>query len=146
MVPAWRRMQRQKLANALLVVAPAEALPAELNGVADAVTVHFPWGSLLAGVLEVRPEIAAGLAVIAKPGASVTVVVSVTEREKALGLPALEPALASSLARRYATYRLQVVDWRLATADDVAGTRSSWARRLGAGGRRDAWLLRLARS
>jgi 16S rRNA (adenine(1408)-N(1))-methyltransferase len=143
MAAAWRRMQRQRLANLLLVVARAEVLPPELDGAAGAVTVHFPWGSLLAGVVEVRPEIAAGLVRIAGPGAGVTVLVSITDRERALGLPALEPALAGPLAERYAAHGLTLVEWRPAIPDDIAASRSSWAKRLGAGARRDAWLLRL---
>jgi 16S rRNA (adenine(1408)-N(1))-methyltransferase len=146
MAPAWRRIQRQKLTNALLVVARAEALPPELDGRADAVSVHFPWGSLLSGVLEVQPAIAAGLARITKPGAGVTILVSVTNRESALGLPPLEPALATPLGERYTAHGLTLAEWRPATLDDIAASRSSWAKRLGTGDRRDAWLLRLVRA
>jgi 16S rRNA (adenine(1408)-N(1))-methyltransferase len=37
--------------NALFIVADALALPEELAGVATRVTIHFPWGSLLRGLL-----------------------------------------------------------------------------------------------
>ena len=33
-------------------MAPVEALPAELHGIADVVRVNFPWGSLLRGLLQ----------------------------------------------------------------------------------------------
>jgi hypothetical protein len=48
---AARPVKRGGLPNALFVVAAAENLPSELGGWAEAVTVHFPWGSLLRGLL-----------------------------------------------------------------------------------------------
>ena len=39
------------LPNALFVVAAAERVPAELHGLADELTILFPWGSLLRGAL-----------------------------------------------------------------------------------------------
>ena len=146
MADAWRRIQRQKLANVVLVAARAEELPPELDGIADAVTVHFPWGSLLTGVLGVDDGgVAAGLARITKPGSGVTVVLSVTERERALGLPLLDASLERPLAARYARHGLALAEWRPASQQEVEDTRSSWAKRLGVGEGRCAWLLRLVR-
>ena len=147
MADAWRRVQRQRLTNVLLVAARAEELPAELDGVADAVTVHFPWGSLLRGVLaEDGGEVAAGLARITRPGGAVTIVVSLTDRERALGLPALDARLGAALADRHAAHGLALTEWRPATRVEIAATRSTWARRLAAGGDgRPAWLLGLTR-
>lgn len=144
MARAWRQVQRRRLGNVLLVVARAEALPPELDGLADGATVHFPWGSLLRGVLGFEPEVARGLARITKRGAEVTAVMSVTGRERSLGLPVLDEGIAAPLAERYAAHGLEVMEWRPATRREIAATRSSWARRLGAGGR-PAWLLRLVR-
>jgi 16S rRNA (adenine(1408)-N(1))-methyltransferase len=147
MIHAWRRIRRQKLANVLLVAARAEQLPPELDGISDAVTIHFPWGSLLAGVLDVDESgVAAGLARITRPGCDVKVVLSVTERERALGLPLLDASLERTLAARYAAHGLALAEWRLASQQEVAETRSSWAKRLGAGNGRPAWLLRLVRA
>jgi len=148
MADAWRRVQRQRLTNVLLVAARAEDLPPELDGIADAVTVNFPWGSLLTGVLAGDGgAVAAGLARITRPGGDVTVVLSLTDRERALGLPELDAGLAATLAARYAANGLTLTEWRPATAEEIAATRSTWAKRLGAGGaRRPAWLLRLLRS
>jgi 16S rRNA (adenine(1408)-N(1))-methyltransferase len=145
MAPAWRRVQRQRLDNVLLVVARAEELPPALAGAADATTVHFPWGSLLRGVLEREAAVAGGLARITKPGGSVTVVLSVTDHERALGLPVPDERLGQALAGGYAAHGLTLVEWRPATGQEVEATRSSWAKRLDAGGRRPAWLLRLTR-
>jgi 16S rRNA (adenine(1408)-N(1))-methyltransferase len=47
---AAAKPSRGGLPNALFVVPPLRHCPpAELEGVADLVTVHFPWGSLLRG-------------------------------------------------------------------------------------------------
>jgi 16S rRNA (adenine(1408)-N(1))-methyltransferase len=47
--------------NALIVVADALALPAELHGMATRVTINFPWGSLLRGLLTGHAGLLAGL-------------------------------------------------------------------------------------
>jgi 16S rRNA (adenine(1408)-N(1))-methyltransferase len=143
MAPAARTIRRRRLTNAVLVAARAEALPPELDGAASAIRVHFPWGSLLRGVVRAEPEVAAGLGRVARPGATVTALVSLTDRERGLGLPALDGALAGELEAAYGARGLSLVEWRPADESDLAEARSSWARRLGAGRGRDAWLLRL---
>ena len=56
-----RAASRQATGNALFVVADALALPDELARVAARVTVNFPWGSLLGGLLSGHPGLLAGL-------------------------------------------------------------------------------------
>ncbi len=154
MAPAGRTIQRRRLTNALLVAARAEELPPELHGLAAAVRVHFPWGSLLSGLVggqDVGRDggqdgVVAGLARIARPGGTVTAVLSVSERERGLGLPVLDALLAPGLAARCARQGLTLTEWRPATEAELAETRSSWAKRLGAGARREAWVLRLVRA
>ena len=50
-VRAGRPRKHGALANARFVVAAAEALPPELDGLVGELTVHFPCGSLLRGLL-----------------------------------------------------------------------------------------------
>ncbi|MGH9970191.1 MAG: methyltransferase domain-containing protein [Pyrinomonadaceae bacterium] len=45
-----RRPAKGGLPNALFLQAAVEDLPGELDGVADEVHIHFPWGSLLGAV------------------------------------------------------------------------------------------------
>jgi 16S rRNA (adenine(1408)-N(1))-methyltransferase len=45
-----RKPAKGGLANVLFLQAAIEDLPSELEGVADEVHIHFPWGSLLRGV------------------------------------------------------------------------------------------------
>ena len=142
---AARRPERGGLPNALFVVAAAEALPAELDGLADLVTVHFPWGSLLRGLVAADPAVMGGLARVLRPGATLSMLLSSTDRDRGAGVePLSEPTLAT-LADAYGRHGLAVTTARPATAADVAATRSTWGRRLGAGVRRPAWLLEATR-
>jgi len=45
---------------------------------ANMLTVQFPWGSLLRGLLEADPSIVSGIARLLKPGATATLLLSVT--------------------------------------------------------------------
>jgi 16S rRNA (adenine(1408)-N(1))-methyltransferase len=134
--------RRGGLPNALFVVAAAEALPPELDALADAVTVHFPWGSLLRGLLHADPAVMAGLTRVMRPGATLTLLLSSTDRDRAAGVAPLGQAAVRALADAYAGWGLAVTEARPATAADVAAAHSTWGKRLGAGGRRPAWLLR----
>jgi 16S rRNA (adenine(1408)-N(1))-methyltransferase len=138
---AGGRPGRGGLPNALFVVAAAEALPPELDGLADLVTVHFPWGSLLRGLLGADPTVMSGLTRIMVPGATLVMLVSSTARDHGAGVaPIQEPAL-HALAGAYDRYGLTVTTVRPATPADVAAARSTWGKRLGAGRQRPAWLL-----
>ncbi|WP_444980711.1 class I SAM-dependent methyltransferase [Nocardia xishanensis] len=136
-----RKAARGKLANTLFVVAAAERLPRELDGVADLVTVYFPWGSLLRGILTADPVILAGLARVMKPGASLSILVSVTEHDRSSGLSPIDERDLRGLAEPFAAQGLTITGVTSATAADIADTGSSWGKRLGAGSQRDAWRL-----
>ncbi len=64
-----REHSRRAPANALYLIANALALPEELAGVATRLSINFPWGSLLAGLLDGHKGLLAGLAMVARPGA-----------------------------------------------------------------------------
>jgi hypothetical protein len=76
MASCANRARRERLANVLFVAAAVEALPCELDGVADRITVLFPWGSLLAGVARPESDVLASLVRIARPGAALDVVIN----------------------------------------------------------------------
>ena len=46
-----REHSRAKLPNALFIIASAQNLPNELNGLVSHITINFPWGSLLESLL-----------------------------------------------------------------------------------------------
>ena len=54
----------------------------------------------------------------------------------------LDERSIKALAEAYARYGLAVAEARPATGADVAAAHSTWGKRLGAGSRRPAWLLR----
>jgi 16S rRNA (adenine(1408)-N(1))-methyltransferase len=134
--------RRGGLPNALFVVAAAEALPRELDGLADLVTVHFPWGSLLRGLLGADPAIMTGLTRVMRPGATLSLLLSSTDRDRGAGVAPLQEPAVHALASSYADWGLGVNQARPATVADVAAAHSTWGKRLGAGARRPAWLLR----
>ncbi|MCI0576389.1 MAG: class I SAM-dependent methyltransferase [Chloroflexi bacterium] len=68
-----RDASRKAPGNALYLIANASALPAELHGLATHVTINFPWGSLLAGLLAADQGLMRGLAAVAQPGARIEV-------------------------------------------------------------------------
>ena len=68
-----RKASRKAPGNALYVIANALALPRELEGMASKVTINFPWGTLLTGLLDGEPMLLEGLLAIARPGAELEV-------------------------------------------------------------------------
>jgi hypothetical protein len=82
----------------------------------------------------------AGVAELLAPGAEAVVLVSVVPRD---GLPAI-PA-AGDLSGAYARHSLELVDVREATGEEITASRSSWAKRLGAGAARPVTLLQARR-
>ncbi len=144
---AARSERRGGLPNALFVVASAECPPAELTGLADELTITFPWGSLLRGALARDDAAAAGIAGLVRPGGRVVALVSITARDR-LGLAPIRDGDGATIATRWARHDLTLRTFAPADDATIAATGSTWARRLGAGagGRaRSAWRLILER-
>ncbi len=68
-----REHSRMKLPNALFIIANAQKLPNELNGLASHITINFPWGSLLEGLLANDPTLMRGLESISFSATSIDV-------------------------------------------------------------------------
>ena len=64
---------RAKLQNMLFIIASAQELPRELNGLISHVTINFPWGSLLEGLLTGDTKLIRGLAYLSRSAPSVDV-------------------------------------------------------------------------
>lgn len=66
-----REHSRARRSNMLFVIAEAQALPRELNGLASHITVNFPWGSLLKSLLNGDPALLRGLESVARAAAAI---------------------------------------------------------------------------
>jgi 16S rRNA (adenine(1408)-N(1))-methyltransferase len=133
--------------NALFVVASAEAIPAELCGIADLVTVNLPWGSLLRGALALDGAAAAGIAALARPGGTVELLLAPDTRDRLAADLDVRARLDAGIADDWRRHGLVLELAREETPAELAGLRTTWARRLrlGAGGDRRAWRLVLRR-
>jgi 16S rRNA (adenine(1408)-N(1))-methyltransferase len=85
---------RGGVSNALFVWASVEALPPELHDMASKITINYPWGSLLQALVAPNVEVLKGIAQLAKPGASLTILINISVFEnpdycQKLGLPEL---------------------------------------------------------
>lgn len=85
---------RGGVANALFLQAALEALPPDLNGLASHVTVNYPWGSLLRAVALPDPGLLGRIAALARPDATIDVVVNMQ--------PLLDPPYAARLGLGHA--------------------------------------------
>jgi 16S rRNA (adenine(1408)-N(1))-methyltransferase len=147
MAESSRRASRRGPANALFVAAAAERIPPELRGVADELTILFPWGSLLRGslALDDAAPAAGGIASLLAPEGEASVILSIEDRD-GLDLPRLDdPGACHALRERWTRHGLDVCFLRPATSAEVAAPHSTWARRLAAGRDRRAWRVRLRR-
>jgi 16S rRNA (adenine(1408)-N(1))-methyltransferase len=126
-----RIAQKRTLANALFVVSSIEAAPRELDRTADEISINFPWGSLLRGIVRAEPSVLQPLARLARPSAPVRILLSVEERDGATGLAALDTTRLARNASAYAAAGFGLSRCTIATpAERACG--SSWSKRLSA--------------
>jgi 16S rRNA (adenine(1408)-N(1))-methyltransferase len=136
---AARKSAKGGRANLLLVRAAIEALPAELEGVADEVSVQLPWGSLLEGIVLAREDVLGGLAALCRPGARVMVTLngeiwldSTPARYERLPVPTPE-YVADVVAAGMAHVGIRLDAARYSSAAEAKELATTWARRLGHG-------------
>jgi 16S rRNA (adenine(1408)-N(1))-methyltransferase len=134
------------LPNALFVVAAAESPPPELRARASLVTVLFPWGSLLRGVLGLDERAAGGLVALVAPNGTIDALVSVMPRDGIDGIGSLDRAALDRLAATFGRSGFKLTSAAPASPADVRATGSTWGRRLlAAGTDRPVWRLSLRR-
>ena len=138
---AWRA-KRAGLENAAFLVEGVQRLPDELACLADEVTVHFPWGSLLRGLVDGSSSVVGPIAVLMKAGAELRVVMSTLDRD---GFEELTPSRIASRCGAYAEHGLRLVEADWASSAIVVESRSAWAKRLGVGRARRAVIARYRR-
>lgn len=143
MAEASRRASKSA-PNLVFLEASASAFAAALPAVADRLVVTFPWGSLLRGVLGLDAEVAAAIGSIVRPGGVVSALLSVAPRD---GVPGLASLDWDALARLVPPRGLVLVEACPATREEILASRSTWGRRLLAGGSsaRAVWRLEWGR-
>ena len=124
------QVSRKSLPNALYLIANAEALPVELPSLASHITVNFPWGSLLTGLLESGSKVIGNLRMIAQPGAVLAIALNSSAR--------LQEGLSLEQGGAMVRQALQMsgFDVKPEVALDAVALRhypTTWAKRLGYG-------------
>jgi len=132
---ASRKPARGGLPNVLFGRLSLEDAPGELAQLADAITVLFPWGSLLRAVAVPECEALRRLALIGKPGARFRFLhgYGVGREARAvdeLGLPALgDPSTLRALEDAYADAGLRL-EARYVSREEVALIQTTWAKKI----------------
>lgn len=134
-----RKPAKGGLPNVVFVQAAAEELPHELDGVADEVHVHFPWGSLLRAVATGDVEVLRGLRRVCSPGAVLEVIIGLdpardrSEVER-LGLHTLSTAYIDSvLSRNYKAAGFEIFERGVLPPSEWPNLQTSWSKRLKGG-------------
>jgi 16S rRNA (adenine(1408)-N(1))-methyltransferase len=126
-----RRASRRGPHNALFFAAGAEELAGTpLAGHADLVTVTFPWGSLLRGVVGLDPDALAGVAALSRPGGRLRVLASVVPPDGVDDMDCLDGSSLPAIRVAWRAAGLELTSFRRATVEEVAASDSTWARRL----------------
>ena len=121
---------RAKLPNLLFIIASAQNLPPELNGMVSHITINFPWGSLLEGLLANDLALLCGLESISRSTTSIDV------RLNGGALTEAGWSLEAGTDRIYDNFIH--AGWRIKTpaplsVHDLRDFPSTWAKRLAFG-------------
>lgn len=134
-----REVSRRAPNNTLFVIANAMALPVELTGLAAQITINFPWGSLIQGLLDGDPALMDGLHTVSRPNAALEVRLN--------GGALAEAGWTFEAGHQRVQQMLSVNGFALRSpltlaAGDLKGIPTTWAKRLAFGRDPRAMLLR----
>jgi 16S rRNA (adenine(1408)-N(1))-methyltransferase len=133
------------LPNALFVRGGAEALPGPFAGLADSLSVQYPWGSLMRIVAQPEPAGLAGLRAVCKPGAALSVLLNQSVFEDRdylarLGMADIaDPATDPHLPARYRAAGFAPLSRERIEGDPPV--RTAWGRHLVRGSARATLIL-----
>src|SRR5262245_9473194 len=133
--------------NLLFIQAAVEDLPPELDGVADEIHAHFPWGSLLRAMATGDELVLRNLRRVCAPDAWLEVVMTLDpERDRAeidrLGLSPLSlEFLETTLIPRYRAAGFDVVEYGSLPPTEWPQLQTSWAKRLRGAARPLTYLI-----
>lgn len=127
-----REVARRAPENALYLIADALALPDALAGLATRITINFPWGSLLRGLLQADDGLLAGLRTVSRHPSGATLDIRLNDS----ALAAAGWTLATGGARLQEVLRDVCFAPEPLTYLDSAALRAcstTWAKRLAHG-------------
>lgn len=131
-----RKSAKGGASNVLFIQAAVEDLPSELDGVADELHVHFPWGSLLQAVATGVVPVLNKLRRVCSGGALLEIVIGLdpardqSEIER-LGLTAITlEFIEQRLIPNYAAAGFDVIERGILNASEWPEFNTSWAKRL----------------
>ena len=131
-----RKPARGGAPNVLFIQSAIEDLPADLNGVANEVHVHFPWGSLLRAVVVGDVALLKNLRRICAEGALLEVVIGIdpvrdkSELERLGVQPLTLEIIDTLLAPNYAAGGFEIIERGIIAASEWPEFETSWAKRL----------------
>jgi 16S rRNA (adenine(1408)-N(1))-methyltransferase len=151
-IRATRKPSKGGLPNAMFVQAAVEALPEELNGIADEIHINFPWGSLLRVVATGDQDILRSLRRLVVPHGVLEIIIGLDpERDKAeierLHIPDVtSESVCSKLISQFEIAGFELVESRRLDRSEWSCMETSWAKKLSPGGNRSVLLLCLRAS
>lgn len=134
-----KKPARGGLANVLYVIANVEQLPAELHGLANAISINFPWGSLLDGLVLGDAHVLANIASVAAPGATLEMYINYAVFSDPVPLDVAElPEMTidyidTTLQPRYAAAGMIMSERRYLGPEAMKAIPSTWSCRLAFG-------------
>ena len=132
----YRKPAKGGAPNVLFIQASVEDLPVELDGVADELHVHFPWGSLLRAVATGDVGVLRNLRRVCSPGALLEVVTGIDPVRDQSEIQRLElPELSLEhidrvLVPKYAAAGFEITERGILPASEWPEFETSWAKRL----------------
>ncbi|HEY8460936.1 MAG TPA: class I SAM-dependent methyltransferase [Blastocatellia bacterium] len=133
--------------NVLFIQAAVEDLPSELDGVADEVHAHFPWGSLLRALALGDEAVLRNLRRVCAPGGWLEVVMALDPERDRAEIERLELSplslefLETTLIPRYRAASFEAVEYGSLPASEWPHLQTSWAKRLRGAARPLTYLI-----
>ena len=143
-----RKPSKGGLPNVIFVQSALEDLPSELDGVADEVHVHFPWGSLLRAVAAGDETALGNLRRVCTSEALLEVIIGLDPERDRSEIERLElqevsiPYIDSTLVPKYGKAGFEILERGTISPEDWPRLESSWAKRLkGRAGRSLVYII-----
>ena len=132
-----RKPEKGGLPNVLFLQAAVEDLPRELDGVADEIHVHFPWGSLLRALLIGDQAVLGSLRRVCSASALLEVIIALDPKRDRSELERLQVRqfsldhVDSVLVPKYRSAGFEIMERGERLPSEWPDLQSSWAKRLG---------------